>query len=33
VLAVVRDTMHQFGKDSLEKLMDANKQVKASLKG
>jgi cytoskeletal protein RodZ len=33
VLAVVRDTMHQFGKDSLMKLMDANKQVKATLKG
>ena len=33
VLAVVRETMHQFGKESLVKLMDANKQIKASLKG
>ncbi|MBT5869535.1 MAG: hypothetical protein HOH38_11920 [Nitrospinaceae bacterium] len=33
VLAVVRDTMQQFGKDCLVKLMDANGQVKASLKG
>ena len=33
VLAVVRENMHQFGKDSLIKLMDANKQVKVSLKG
>ena len=33
VLAVVRDTMHELCKDSLVKLMDANKQVKASLKG
>lgn len=33
VLVVVRETMHQFGKESLVKLMDANKQIKASLKG
>ena len=33
VLVVVRETMHQFGKVSLVKLMDANKQIKASLKG
>ena len=33
VLAVVRENMHQFGKDSLIKLMDANKKVKVSLKG
>ena len=33
VLAVVRENMHQFSKDSLIKLMDANKQVKVSLKG
>ena len=33
VLAVVRENMHQFGKDSLIKLMDANKQLKVSLKG
>ncbi|MBT3366554.1 MAG: hypothetical protein HN472_16745 [Nitrospina sp.] len=33
VLANVRDSMHQFGRDSLIKLMDANKQIKASLKG
>ena len=33
VLAVVRENMHQFGKDSLIKLMDANKQIKVSLKG
>ena len=33
VLANVRDSMQQFGKDSLIKLMDANKQIKASLKG
>ena len=33
VLAVVRETMHQFGKESLVKLMDANKQIKTSLKG
>ena len=33
VLVVVRETMHQFGKESLVRLMDANKQIKASLKG
>ena len=33
VLVVVRETMHQFGKESLVKLMDANKQITASLKG
>ena len=33
VLVVVRETMHQFGKESLVKLMDANKRIKASLKG
>jgi hypothetical protein len=33
VLANVRESMHQFGKDSVLKLMDANKQIKASLKG
>ncbi len=33
VLAVVRDTIQEFGKESLVNLMDANKQVKASLKG
>ena len=33
VLVVVRETMHQFGKESLVKLMDANKQIKVSLKG
>jgi hypothetical protein len=33
VLVVVRETMHQFGKERLVKLMDANKQIKASLKG
>jgi hypothetical protein len=33
VLANVRDSMQQFGRDSLTKLMDANKQIKASLKG
>ena len=33
VLVVLRETMHQFGKESLVKLMDANKQIKASLKG
>ena len=33
VLAVVRENMHQFGKDSLIKLMDANKKIKVSLKG
>ena len=33
VLAVVRENMHQFGKDSLINLMDANKMVKVSLKG
>jgi hypothetical protein len=33
VLANVRESMLQFGKDSLVKLMDANKQIKSSLKG
>lgn len=33
VLANVRDSMQQFGRESLTKLMDANKQIKASLKG
>jgi hypothetical protein len=33
VLANVRESMLQFGRDSLVKLMDANKQIKASLKG
>ena len=33
VLASVRESMLQFGKDSLIKLMDANKQIKSSLKG
>ena len=33
VLVVVRETMHQFGKENLVRLMDANKQIKASLKG
>jgi len=33
VLANVRESMLQFGKGSLVKLMDANKQIKSSLKG
>ncbi len=33
VLASVRENMHQFSKDSLAELMDANKQVKVALKG
>lgn len=33
VLANVRESMQQLGRDSLIKLMDANKQIKASLKG
>lgn len=33
VLGVVRETMHQFGKESLIELMEVNKKVKASLKG
>jgi len=33
VLGVVRENMHQFGKESLVKLMEANKEVKVSSKG
>ncbi len=32
VLGVVKETMHQNGKESLKELMDVNKKVKASLK-
>ena len=33
VLSVVRDSMQDFGRDSLVKLIDANKKVKRALKG
>ena len=33
VLGVVRETMQQFGKESLNELMEVNKKVKASMKG
>ena len=33
VLGVVRETMQQFGKESLTELMEVNKKVKASMKG
>jgi hypothetical protein len=33
VLAVVRETVQQRGKESLTELMEVNKKVKASLKG
>ena len=33
VLADVRDTMHNIGRNNVDNLIDANKQVKAALKG
>jgi hypothetical protein len=33
VLADVRDTMHKIGRNNLDNLIDANKQVKTALKG
>ena len=33
VLADVRNTMHSFGRDCVDNLIDANKQVKTALKG
>ena len=33
VLADVRDTMHNTGRDNVDNLIDANKQVKTALKG
>jgi hypothetical protein len=33
VLADVRDTMHNIGRDNIDNLIDANKQVKTVLKG
>jgi hypothetical protein len=33
VLSVVRDSMQEFGRESLVKLIDANRQVKGALKG